>query len=116
MYSVYTFALVCWVGVLYSFFVVSPTSYSNIFAFLILLFLAVGFAVSLPLYKRLTKKNPGFSNQNILYKKALKQGLFISFGITGVLLLRAFKLVSLLNIGLFALLYLGIFYQIRDRR
>jgi hypothetical protein len=52
----------------------------------------------------------------ILYKRALRYGFLISFGLVGVALMQAFKIITVLNVSLFALLYVGIFMQMGGRR
>jgi glucan phosphoethanolaminetransferase (alkaline phosphatase superfamily) len=94
----------------------SPDTYPSIFLFITVLFIALGFSLSIPIYLSLKRKNPEFANNNLLYKKGLKYALFIAFGISGIAFLRAFRILSLLNVGLFMLLYLGFFYQLKSKR
>ncbi|HNS71231.1 MAG TPA: hypothetical protein PKK07_00730 [bacterium] len=112
----YLLIIFSWSTFLYVVFQVWPGNYSSIFLFIFTLFLALGFTISLFVYKFLRKKNPGFTNYQYQLKNAMKYGFYISFGISGLALLRAFKIMSLLNIGLFMLLYLGIYYQLRNKR
>lgn len=91
-------------------------TYKSIFLFIFALFMALTFLLSIPIYLFLKKKNPTFSNDNVQYKKGLKYASFIAFGVAGLAFLRAFRIVSLLNVGLFMLLYLGIFYQLKSKR
>lgn len=93
-----------------------PNSYTNIFMFLSVLFLCLGFSFSFPFYFIYTKKLPNFTNLKLLYRKGLKWGMFISFGITGLAFLKALNLINPLNAGLFILLYIGIFFQIKGKR
>jgi predicted membrane channel-forming protein YqfA (hemolysin III family) len=94
----------------------SPDTYSSIFLFIFTLFIAVGFSVSIPIYLVMKKRNPQLANTTPLYRRGLKYAMYISFGIAGIAFLRAFRILSLLNIGLFMLLYLGIFYQLKSKR
>jgi hypothetical protein len=94
----------------------SPDTYPSIFMFLFTLFVALGFLLSIPFYFLLKRKTPEFTNVNLLYRKGLKYGMFVAFGLIGLAFLRAFRILSLLNIGLFMLLYLGIFYQLKSKR
>lgn len=84
--------------------------------FLICVFLALGVTFSFPLFFVFHKKTPGFVDMRVLYRKSLKWGMFLSSGIVGVLILKSFDLLNLLNFGLFLLLYTGIFYQIKSKR
>jgi hypothetical protein len=95
---------------------VGPDSYISIFSFVTALFIAFSFTLSIPSFLYLKRKKPVFLSENLLYRKSLKYGFYIAFGIYGVALLKAFKIVSLLNLGLFMLLYLGIFYQLKSKR
>jgi len=94
----------------------SPGSYKPIFLFLGVLFLALGLTLSFPFYFIYHKKLSNFTNLKLLYRRGLKWGMFISFGVAGFGFLRALNLVNLLNAGLFGLLYLGIFIQLRGWR
>jgi len=93
-----------------------PNSYTSIFMFLVVLFLCLGFTLSLPFYFIYTKKLPNFINLKLLYRKGLKWGMFISFGVVCFLFLKALNLINLLNIGLLLLFYIGIFFQIKGKR
>ncbi len=115
--SAIIFSLILWVLWFYFlFFGLSPSSYKEIFIFLGVLFLAVGVSLSLPFYSIYKKKYKNFTDMRILYKRALKYGFLISFGFVGLALMRAFNIITVLNISLFALLYIGIFMQIGGRR
>jgi hypothetical protein len=116
LYSIVFFLGVSWLATLGMFLFLNPGSYTHIFLFLLGLFFALSFTLSLPIYAVLKRRKPDFTNFKLLYKKAIKAGTFIAFGIVGVLFMRAFKLVNLLNLGLFLLLYFGIFYQIRSKK
>ena len=115
-YSVILILLLSWGGVILLVLKGSPDTYPSIFSFLIVFFISLGFSLSIPFYSFLKRKTPEFTNINLLYRKGLKYGMFIAFGITGVAFLRAFRILSLLNVGLFVLLYLGIFYQLKSKR
>jgi len=115
-YSVILILLIAWGGLIALILKGSPDTYPSIFLFLFMLFIALGFSLSIPFYIYLKRKTPEFTNINLLYKKGLKYGMFVAFGLTGLAFLRAFRILSLLNIGLFMLLYLGIFYQLKSKR
>lgn len=103
-----------WVYLL--FFGIYPSSYKEIFLFLLVLFLALGMTISFVFYFIYKKRYPKFGEDRVLYKKASKWAFFLSFGVIGVALLDAFHLMTLLNAGLFGLLYIGIFFQVRGRK
>lgn len=94
----------------------TPSSYNPIFLFLGVLFFSLGLTLSFPFYLIYRKKLPKFTNLKLLYRRALKWGMFISFGIIGLAFLRALNLINILNAGLFGLLYVGIFVQIKGKK
>ena len=103
-----------WVYLL--FFGIFPDSYKEIFLFLGVLFFSLGLSFSFLFYFIFFKKYPNFTDLRILFRRALKWGFFISFGIVGVGLMKAFHIINLLNTGLFGLLYIGVFVQMRGRK
>ena len=98
------------------FFGISPSTYKEIFIFLGVLFFSLGLSLSFPFYFIYIRKYPKFTDVRMLYKRALKWGFYISFGIVGIGFLDAFKIVTLLNTGLFGLLYIGIFFQLKGKK
>lgn len=115
--SAIIFSFILWVLWFYFlFFGLSPNSYKEIFIFLGVLFLAIGTSLSLSFYFIYKKKYKNFTDMRILYKRALRYGFLISFGLVGVALMQAFKIITVLNVSLFALLYVGIFMQMGGRR
>jgi len=115
LYSVIFVTVLTWSGFFYLIFKIAPTSYPIIFLFLLDLFVAIASLVSIPLYFIFEKKFTGFVDKRKLYRRALKWAFFISFGVVGLLFLKALNLINLLNLGLFLLLYLGIYTQTRTR-
>ena len=116
MYSVFVSLVFLWSTVVYLIFKTAPNSYLSILSFLIILFLALSFTFSIPLFFYQKKVHPKFKNVKFLYRKGLKWSLFVSFGIVSFLFLKALDLINLLNFGLFLLLYTGILYQIKSKR
>ena len=92
------------------------SSYDSIFLFLGVLFVSLSLSLSFPLSFIFHKTHPNFTNPRLLYRRGLKWGTFVSFGVIGIAFLRAFNLVNLLNVGLFSLLYFGIFFQIKGKK
>jgi hypothetical protein len=115
-YSVIFAVLLSWGFIAYLVLVVPAGSYTAILLFITVLFVALSLSLSIPIYFYLKKKNPDFLNKNLLYRRSFKYSAFIAFGISGIAFLRAFKIISLLNMGLFMLLYVGIFYQLKSKR
>ena len=109
-------AVLLWVWLAFLVLKTLPNSYVSIFLFLGVLFLALSFTISLPFYFIYCKKLPNFTNLKLLYRKSLKWGMFISFGVVGLLFLKALNLINLLNSGLFGLLWIGIFFQIKGKK
>jgi hypothetical protein len=109
--------LILWVWWAYLlFFGISPDSYSEIFLFLGVLFFALGLTFSFIFYFIYLKKFPNFTDMRVLFRRALKWGFFISFGFIGAAFLKALNIINLLNAGLFGLLCLATFVQLRGKK
>lgn len=98
------------------FFWISPDTYMEIFLFLGVLFLCLGLSFSFPFYFFYKKKYPKFTDLKQLFRRALKWGFFISFGIVTIAFLRAFHIDTLLNIGLVGIFYIAVFVHLRGRK
>lgn len=109
--TILVFTSVLWVTLVYLLLNTQPSTYTSIFLFIIILFLTLSFTLSIPIYFFLKKRFPRFKEIKLLYRKGLKWGMFISFGIVGTLFLKALNLLNLLNFGLFLLLYAGLLWQ-----
>ena len=116
LYTVVLLSVLAWLGIVRYVFKVPPETFTNIFGFLILLFVAIALTISIPVYFFLHRRAPTFSNLRYLYRKSFKWGAFLSFGITFILGLRAFSLDNGINVFLFVLLYVLLFTQIRTKR
>lgn len=116
MRTVVVFALLLWVVVAALVFKSTPDSYLNIGAFLIAVYVALYSTLCIPFYLIYRKHLVNFRDQKILFRMGSKWSAFISFGVVGTLFLKAFHLINLLNAGLFALLCIGIFFQIKGRK
>ncbi len=93
----------------------APTSFSTIIGFLGVFFLATSFTLSLPLFFLIRAKSyHAVTNTRTIYRRALAWGGFGSFGVTGLFTLRAFDIFNILNGGLFCLLYIGIYFYLKD--
>jgi hypothetical protein len=114
--TVAIFALVSWVFVAFLILRSAPDSYVNIAIFLIAVYAALDSTLSIPFYLIYRKKLSNFTDQRVLFKMSSKWPAFISFVVIGTLFLKAFQLINLLNAGLFTLLSVGIFFQIRGRK
>ncbi len=94
----------------------APTSFSTIIGFLGILFLAISSTLSLPLFFVIKSKSyHGVTNTRVIYRRALAWGGFGAFGITGLFTLRAFDIFNILNGTLFLLLYVGIYFYLKDK-
>lgn len=82
---------------------------------LLFVFVALGLTFSLPVYAGYRKLHPTFTDQRMLYHKGLKWGFYLAFGVTGLLFLKAFELLSALNVILFGLFYVILSAQLRGR-
>ena len=116
MTSIIVVSTLLWTFLIYLVVGTLPNSYSTIFLFLGVLFFATGFTLSIPFYFIYRKKLPNFTNTKLLYRKSLKWGTFIGFGVVGTAFLKALNLINPLNVGLFFLLYAGIFFQTKGKR
>lgn len=116
LYTVIILNVLSWGFFIYLTNFVKPINYLNIFAFLGSLFLALGFSLSILFFYYLKRIHKDFSDSRILYRMSFKRGMFISLGIMGLAFLKAFHLLNLLNTGLFLLLYIGFFYQMKSKR
>ena len=95
----------------------APISFFNIFLFLIVLFLALGFTFSLPgFFIQRARSREGYFIPKVVYRSSLKWSMFLSFGVIGFLSLRAFDILNLLNGGLFFLLYLTLYFYLRNSK
>ncbi len=115
IYSVYLFMALSWAAVIFVIFNTKPTSTPAIMLFLFFLFFALGFTLSVPTFIGYQKLHPTFTAQRGLYRKGLKWGFYLSFGITGLSLLKAFDLLQVINIVLFVLFYILLSTQLRGR-
>ena len=88
---------------------------ADILKFLLLLFLALGLGLSVPLYFYFFKKAPDFTNLRLLYRRSIKWGFYLSFGVVFVAGLKAFEILNIINMILFAVLYVAMFHQIKGR-
>lgn len=83
-----------------------PDSPKNILLFLAVFLLSLGLTLSFPVYIYFYKKAPEFTNTRKIYRKALKLGFFFACGAAAPMAMKAFGVLTLLNAGLFLLLYL----------
>lgn len=109
--TIFVFSTALWITLVYLLLNTQPSTYTSIFLFVIILFLTLSFTLSIPIYFFFKKKLPKFEAKKLLYRKGLKWGMFLSFGIVGTLFLKALDLLNLLNFGLFLLLYAGLLWQ-----
>ena len=92
-----------------------PDNFTNIIVFLIVSLISISLTLSLPIYVFKHKKSPKFTNLKKIYRKSLGIGFFVSLGITSIMTLKAFGLANPLNLILFTILYLSIFWQISKK-
>jgi hypothetical protein len=116
MRSVVVFSIASW-GVVAALVLGStPDSYLHIAAFLISFYAALYGTLCIPFYLIYRRHLSNFKDQKVLFKMSSKWPAFISFAIVGLLFLKAFHLINLLNAGLFTLLCIGIFFQLKGRK
>lgn len=93
-----------------------PTSLDAVLIFHMLLFLALMLTLSLPIYFYFHLRAPTFSNLRFIYRKSIKWSTYIAFGAVSFLILRAFGLDNIVNLSLFAIMYVLAFLQMRTKR
>lgn len=116
IWTVLVFSLISWGFLVTLVLKYSPDSYLNITMFLIAVYTSLYSSLSIPFYLISKKRLPNFTDQKVLFRMSAKWPAFISFATVGMLFLKAFHLINLLNTGLFALLCIGIFFQIKGRK
>jgi hypothetical protein len=114
--TIIVLAVVSWVFVAILIIQSAPNSYLNIALFLTTLYIALDSTLCIPFYLVYRKRLVNFRDQKVLFKMSSKWPALISFCLVGLLFLKAFNLINLLNAGLFALLCTGIFFQIKGRK
>ncbi|KKU50540.1 MAG: protein of unknown function with transmembrane region [candidate division WWE3 bacterium GW2011_GWC1_47_10] len=102
--------LALWISALIN---TAPNSPRNILAFLATLFAALTSLLSLPIYAWKYKRASELVNLRLLYRRSLKWAAFTSLCITGLMALKAFNVLTAINAGLFAILYLAVFLQLK---
>jgi hypothetical protein len=116
LYTVTFFTIGFWAAVAFVIYRLPPATFLNILILLVLLFFALSLSLSLLLFAYYSKRLPPKTDSHVLYKKNLKWGLFISFGIIGFMTLRAFTLVNIFTGGLFLLFYVALYFQFKNPR
>ena len=116
IYTVIVLTLFSWLG-LYRFLITTePESLFRIITFFIIAFCVLSLTASLPVYFYYHARAPSFSNLKFLYRKGLKWSGYFSFGVIFLAALWVFELMNVVNVGLFLILYVLIFTQIKGRR
>jgi len=112
--SVFVLVFILWGVFLYLLLKTAPVSFSSIFIFLVVLFLALGMSLSIPGFFILrAKSRAGYFIPKEVFRRSLKWSMFVSFGVIGFLSLRAFDILNMLNGGLFFLLYSVSYFYLR---
>ncbi|MFC1622094.1 hypothetical protein ACFL13_01780 [Patescibacteria group bacterium] len=116
LYTILFLAFISWYAFISYTLGYSPDGLFRILTFLLLIFLSLSLTFSIPFYYLFHKRAPTFTNLKFLYRKGLRWGGFLSFGIVAILGFRAFDLFNPVNLGLFVLLYFLVFLQIKGKR
>ncbi len=116
IYTVIAVDAALWVLWARRFFYTKPDDIRSVVIFLLFLYAALSLLFSLPVYFYKERKAPKLSNLKIIYRKSLKWALWFSFGIVGILVLKAFGLANVLNTALFAALHFVLFLQLKRSR
>jgi len=104
LYTVVVSAAVSWILWVKVFLNKAPENTQTIVIFLILLFFSLTLSLSILFYFLLYKRSPTFTNLRFLYRKALRWASLAGISITGILALKAFSLLNILNVTLFLML------------
>jgi len=113
LYTIIVLALILWIWCIRVLSTVPPDSLTNILQFLISFFMALALTLSIPAYFFFYKKAPTFTNLKQLYRRSLKWSVFLAFGFTAVVGLKAFGSLTPLNLLLFVILYYAMFAQLK---
>lgn len=113
MYTVIALALILLGGVPLIGTKVAPESLTVIFLFLAYILLTLAIVLSIPLFFYFQRKSPLGINLRQIYRTSLKWSIFASFGISGLMALNALDLITFVNTGLFVVLYVVLFVQLK---
>ena len=116
IYTILFADLVFWFFWIRALVTTKPDISSNILVFLLLLFSALGLGLSLVFYFIFFKRAPTFTNLKYLYRRALKYGMFMSSGVVILMGLKAFGVLTPINLGLYVLLFYLVFNKLRHKR
>jgi hypothetical protein len=116
LYTTLVVDILCWIFVIRYMITIKPQNTGTIVPFLVLLFVALSLTFTFPIYFYFHTKAPLFTNLRAIFRRSLKWGVYFSLGIVFLLGLKAFKLFNIFNLVLFAVLYLGVFVQIKGKR
>ncbi len=116
LYSVMFLCIASWILFALVLFKLPPNSYFAILLFLLILLAALSLSIVLIIsfFKRRVLKESLDPRKK--YRTYLKISFLISLAFCGFLFLRAAKLVTILNTGLFAVFYIALAYQLLERQ
>lgn len=111
LYTIIALSLVLW-GILFRILTeMAPANIQNIIIVLAVFLLAISFTLSTPLFFYFKRKSKNVFKQRQVYRKSLKISAILGIGITTFMVLRAFNLLTVLNIALFYIPYVLILWQ-----
>jgi hypothetical protein len=116
LYSIIFLTVILWVFFGYFGTVMPPNSPINILSFLIFFFLAISFTLSLFFYFIRVKLPKCFPDKRTVYKRCMRWGFYLGFGIAGTMALKAFGLITPLNYSLFGVFLIALFFQLKAAR
>jgi hypothetical protein len=93
-----------------------PDTTEKILIALLILFFALGLSLAIPLYLRLKKKLPDLANQRVIFRKSIKWSFFLASGLVFIFFAKAFNVLNIANLLLFAIFYYAIYLQLRAKK
>jgi hypothetical protein len=116
LYSIILALAILWWFIIKTITTTPPEGAGHILTFLIVFFITLALTLSLPFYFYFYGEAQTYTNLRMVYRRAFKWGVYISVGVVFIMGMRAFKVFSILNLGLFLVLYFAIFLQIKGKR
>lgn len=116
IYTILIFVASFWGIFAFVLFNLAPSTWYNIFIFLMFLCAAFSLTLSIPIYIFYYKKAPEFANLRLVYRKSLKWGVFCGCSVCCYLLLRILRVDTVVNVGLLLLLVVSVGSFLKSHR
>jgi len=116
LYSIIIIVALMWWFLIKTVLTTKPEGTESILIFLAASLVALGLTLSIPFYLYFYQKAQTYTNLRMVYRRALKWGLYLSIGVVFSLGMRALHVFTFINLVLFLILYFAIFLQIKGKR